>query len=140
MQKNLPAIAMRGIVPIPNNDFRADIGRPISLKALEEAEKTFDNQIIILVQKNPLIENPTPKDIESYGVLARTTMKVRLPNGNIKAKFQIIKRVKVKDFFLTNPFFVVEYEEVESVSDDLDKEATLAKMVLEELLKVRISF
>ncbi|NMA05848.1 MAG: endopeptidase La [Acholeplasmataceae bacterium] len=135
MQKNLPAIAMRGIVPIPNNDFRADIGRPISLKALEEAEKTFDNQIIILVQKNPLIENPTPKDIESYGVLARTTMKVRLPNGNIKAKFQIIKRVKVKDFFLTNPFFVVEYEEVESVSDDLDKEATLAKMVLEEVVK-----
>ncbi len=135
MQKNLPAIAMRGIVPIPNNDFRSDIGRPISLKALEEAEKTFDNQIIILVQKNPLIENPTPQDIESFGVLAKTTMKVRLPNGNIKAKFQIIKRVKVKDYFLTNPFFVVEYEEVESISDDLDKEATLAKMVLEEVVK-----
>ncbi|MGI6359668.1 MAG: endopeptidase La [Acholeplasmatales bacterium] len=135
MQKNLPAIAMRGIVPIPNNDFRSDIGRPISLKALEEAEKTFDNQIIILVQKNPLIENPTPQDIEPFGVLAKTTMKVRLPNGNIKAKFQIIKRIKVKDFFLTNPFFVVEYEEVESINDDLDKEATLAKMVLEEVVK-----
>lgn len=135
MQKNLPAIAMHGIVPIPNNDFRSDIGRPISLKALEEAEKTFDNQIIILVQKNPLIENPTPQDIEPFGVLAKTTMKVRLPNGNIKAKFQIIKRIKVKDFFLTNPFFVVEYEEVESVNDDLDKEATLAKMVLEEVVK-----
>lgn len=135
MQKNLPAVAMRGIVPIPNNDFRSDIGRPISLKALEEAEKTFDNQIIILVQKNPLIENPTPQDIEPFGVLAKTTMKVRLPNGNIKAKFQIIKRIKVKDFFLTNPFFVVEYEEVESINDDLDKEATLAKMVLEEVVK-----
>lgn len=134
MAKNLPAIAVRGIVPIPNNDFRSDIGRQISFKALDEAENTFDNHIIILVQKNPLIENPTPTDIEEYGVLAKVTMKVKLPNGNIKAKFNVIKRIKVVEYFLTNPFFVVEYEEVESVSDDFDKEATLTKMVMTETI------
>ncbi|MDD2575666.1 MAG: endopeptidase La [Acholeplasmataceae bacterium] len=134
MANNLPAIAVRGIVPIPNNDFRSDIGRQISFKALDEAENTFDNHIIILVQKNPLIENPTPTDIEEYGVLAKVTMKVKLPNGNIKAKFNVIKRIKVVEYFLTNPFFVVEYEEVESVSDDFDKEATLTKMVMTETI------
>ncbi len=134
MEKNLPAIAVRGIVPIPNNDFRSDIGRQISFKALDEAENTFDNHIIILVQKNPLIENPTPADIEEYGVLAKVSMKVKLPNGNIKAKFNVIKRVKVVEYFLTNPFFVVEYEEVDSISDDFDKEATLTKMVMTETI------
>jgi ATP-dependent Lon protease len=134
MANNLPAIAVRGIVPIPNNDFRSDIGRQISFKALDEAENTFDNHIIILVQKNPLIENPTPTDIEEYGVLAKVTMKVKLPNGNIKAKFNVLKRIKVVEYFLTNPFFVVEYEEVESLSDDFDKEATLTKMVMTETI------
>ncbi|NLN50481.1 MAG: endopeptidase La [Acholeplasmataceae bacterium] len=133
-RRNLPAFAVRGIVPIPNNDFRSDIGRPMSLKALDEAEKAFDNQILILVQKNPLIDNPTPSDIEEYGALAKVTMKVKLPNGNIKAKFSILKRVKILDYFLTNPFFVCEYEEVNTISDDFDKETTLTKMVLNEAI------
>ena len=87
--RNLPAIAVRGIVPIPNNDFRIDVGRPMSLKAIEEAEQTFDNQMLILVQKNPLIENPTPNDLEPYGVLAKIAMKVKLPNRNLKVKFTL---------------------------------------------------
>ena len=130
--RNLPAIAVRGIVPIPNNDFRIDVGRPMSLKAIEEAEQTFDNQMLILVQKNPLIENPTPNDLEPYGVLAKIAMKVKLPNRNLKVKFTILKRVKIKEFFLTNPFFVCEFDEQESFSSDLDKETTLTKMVMKE--------
>src|SRR5690554_395186 len=130
--RNLPAIAVRGIVPIPNNDFRIDVGRPMSLKSIEEAEQTFDNQMLILVQKNPLIENPTPNDLEPYGVLAKIAMKVKLPNRNLKVKFTILKRVKIKEFFLTNPFFVCEFDEQESFSSDLDKETTLTKMVMKE--------
>ncbi|MFA7376678.1 MAG: LON peptidase substrate-binding domain-containing protein, partial [Acholeplasmataceae bacterium] len=85
--KNLPAIVVRGLVPLPNNDFRTEIGRNISFKALEESETSFNNYVLILIQKNPMIENPTPNDIEEYGVLAKTTMKLKLPNGNLKAKF-----------------------------------------------------
>ena len=132
--RNLPAIAVRGIVPIPNNDFRIDVGRTMSLKAIEESEQTFDNHIIILVQKNPLIENPTPSDLEPFGVLAKLSMKVKLPNGSLKVKFNVLKRVKVKEYFLTNPFFVCEYEDALVFSSDLDKEATLTKMVMEEAI------
>ncbi len=133
--RNLPAIAVRGVVPIPNNDFRIDIGRPKSLKALDEAENAYDSQIVILVQKNPLIENPTPDDIEEYGALAQVTMKVKLPSGNIKAKFKIIKRIKISEYFLTNPFFVVKVEDVDTITDSIDKERTLTKMVLNDAVK-----
>ena len=44
--RSLPAIAVRGVVPIPNNDFRIDVGRTKSLKALEESESTYDNQFL----------------------------------------------------------------------------------------------
>lgn len=134
--RSLPALAVRGVVPIPNNDFRIDVGRKKSLKALEESESTYDNQILILVQKNPLIENPTPDDLEEYGTLASISMKVKLPNGNIKAKFRINQRIKIKEYFLTNPFFVCKYEEVETVFDDIEKEKALTKMVINDAIKL----
>jgi len=130
--KNLPAIVVRGLVPLPNNDFRTEIGRNISFKALEESETSFNNYVLILIQKNPMIENPTPNDIEEYGVLAKTTMKLKLPNGNLKAKFNILSRVKVKEYFLTNPFFVAEYEEAQTIAGDTDEEMTLVRMVMNE--------
>jgi ATP-dependent Lon protease len=56
LAKNLPAVIVRGIMPIPNNDFRIEVGRKVSLRAVEEAEKNFGGYTLILIQKNPIIE------------------------------------------------------------------------------------
>ena len=87
-----------------------------------------------MIQKNPLIENPTPADIEEYGVLAKTTMKLKLPNGNLKAKFNVVSRIKVKEYFLTSPFFVAEYEETQTIVSDVDQEMTLVRMVMNDVV------
>jgi ATP-dependent Lon protease len=135
LAKSLPAIVVRGTIPIPNNDFRIEVGRKISLKAVEEAEKNFGSYVIILVQKNPLIEEPTTKDIESFGVLAKIQMKIKLPNDAYKVKLSILNRIEVKDYFITEPYFVVEYDEKETFMNEQDKEVTLVKMVVEEVAK-----
>ncbi|BCR36063.1 endopeptidase La [Mariniplasma anaerobium] len=135
LAKSLPAIIVRGTVPVPNNDFRIEVGRKISLKAVEEAEKNFGSYVIILVQKNPLIEEPTTKDIESFGVLAKIQMKIKLPNEAYKVKLSILSRIEVKDYFITEPYYVVEYEEKDTIMSDQDKEVTLVKMVVEEVAK-----
>ena len=114
LQTSLPAIVVRGIVPIPNNDFRIEVGRKVSLKAIEESEKSFSSYVLILVQKNTLIENPTVADIETHGVLAKIAMKIKLPNNNYKIKFNLMSRIKVNEYFLTDPYFVADYEELES--------------------------
>ena len=132
LQTSLPAIVVRGIVPIPNNDFRIEVGRKVSLKAIEESEKGFSSYVLILVQKNPLIENPTAADIEEYGVLAKVAMKIKLPNNNYKIKFNLMDRIKVKEYFLTDPYFVADYEEVETKSGEIEEEATLLKLIAQE--------
>ena len=53
---SLPAVIVRGTIPMPQHDFRIEVGRKISLKAVEQAEQAFDQHVIILIQKNPLIE------------------------------------------------------------------------------------
>jgi len=133
LSRSLPAIVVRGTMPIPNNDFRIEVGRKISLKAVEEAEKNFGSYVIILIQKNPLIEEPTTEDIEKYGVLAKIQMKIKLPNDAYKVKLSILNRIKVKDYFLTEPYYVVEYDEQETVMTDTDEEVTLVKMVVSEI-------
>jgi len=132
LQTSLPAIVVRGIVPIPNNDFRIEVGRKVSLKAVEEAEKSFSSYVLILVQKNPLIENPTVADIETHGVLAKIAMKIKLPNNNYKIKFNIMSRIKVNEYFLTDPYFVADYEELENQTGDIEEENTLLKLITQE--------
>jgi ATP-dependent Lon protease len=133
LQKSLPAVVVRGTIPMPNNDFRIEVGRKLSLKAVEQSEHAFDQYVIILIQKNPLIENPTQEDIEPIGVLAKVSMKIKLPNDAYKIKFNILERVKIKDYFLSEPYFVVDYEMLETIKDDFDEEITLVKMVVGEL-------
>ena len=135
LNKNLPALAVRGVIPIPNNDFRIEVGRKMSLKAIEEAERNFGGYMIVLIQKNPLIEIPTKDDLEPYGVYAKVQMKIKLPNDAYKVKLNIISRIKVKDYFITDPYFVVEYEDANTLSDNVDEEVTLVKMIVEEVAK-----
>jgi ATP-dependent Lon protease len=133
LSKSLPAIIVRGTVPIPNNDFRIEVGRKVSLKAVEEAEKNFGSYAIVLIQKNPMIENPTVEDIEEYGTLVKVQMKIKLPNDAYKVKLSVIQRIKVKEYFLTDPYFVVEYEEKNTINGDVDEEVTLVKMIVTEV-------
>ena len=130
---SLPAVIVRGTIPMPQHDFRIEVGRKISLKAVEQAEQAFDQHVIILIQKNPLIENPTVEDLEPIGVLAKIGMKIKLPNDAYKIKFNILKRVTIKDYFLTDPYFVVDFEENETIKGDQEEEITLVKMVINEL-------
>ncbi|MCK9236299.1 MAG: endopeptidase La [Acholeplasmataceae bacterium] len=133
LPNNLPALVVRGTMPIPNNDFRIEVGRKMSLKAIEESEKNFGSYIVILIQKNPMIDAPTTEDIETFGVIAKIQMKIKLPNDAYKVKLNIINRIKVKDYFLTEPYFVVEYEEQETIIGDTEEEVTLVKMIVSEV-------
>lgn len=130
----LPAIAVRGITPIPNNDLRIEIGRPSSICALDLADNKFNANVVLLVQKDPAIEDVEPSDMLEVAVLAKITLKVKLPNGNYKAKFKLIRRVEITDFITTEPCFTVSFKDYETVNGDPDEEVALIKMVADEVI------
>jgi len=132
-ERNLPVIAVRGVVPIPNNDFRIEVGRKKSVDAIEAAEKDFDQYIIIAVQKDPSLEVPYIDDIHEYGVLARISVKIKLPNKNYKIKFNVIERVKINEFFLVEPFFVAKYESTPIEVLNSNSEIAAMRLVAHEM-------
>lgn len=131
-----PAIPLRGLIPIPNNEQRIEIGRLISLNALDALNyNTTNEQVILLLQKDPLVSEPKAKDFEEYGLLAERKSQIKLPTGNLKVKFKILDRVKILDYVSTSEYFEVNYEIVETVRGEEEEENALVKLVTKAILE-----
>ena len=131
----LPAIAVRGIVPLPSNEFRIEVGRINSIQALEAAEKMYGGNIVLLIQKDSTATEISKDDIEKVGVLAKIILKLKLPNGNYKVKFKISNRIEVKEYTSVDPYFVVNYEKIFSILENSDYELALMNNVSQEISK-----
>lgn len=129
----LPAIAVRGFVPLPGNDFKIEVGRENSVSALDAAEKMYGGNILLLIQKSATQNDVTKDDIEHIGVLARVTLKLKLPNGNYRVKFIIANRVEVLEYTQTAPYFVCSYNKLYSVLNNDETEMALLKQVSETI-------
>lgn len=135
----LPAIAVRGVLPLPNNELRIEVGRQASVSALDSAEKMYGGNIILLIQKDAAAVDVAPEDIEEIAVLAKISLKLKLPNNNYKVKFKITNRVKVLEYTSVDPYFVVNYEKLFSILNGDEEEAALLKNIASNISKGAIS-
>lgn len=136
----LPSIAIRGIAPFPHTDLRIEIGRNVSKNALLEAEKNYDSHVLLLIQENPMHDTPTEKNVLKNGVIAKIGIKIKLPNGNYKVKFDPIVRAELIQFQQTKPFFVTRFNTMPTTQDNIDQELTLARMLAKQILENGKSF
>ncbi len=130
----LPSIAIRGIAPFPHTDLRIEVGRIMSKNALLEAEKNYNGHVLLLIQENPMIDTPTSENVLQYGVVARIGIKIKLPNGNFKVKFDPIVRAKILNMEEINPFFITKFKTMPTVQDDIDQELALVRMLAKQVL------
>ncbi|HQN75072.1 MAG TPA: endopeptidase La, partial [Bacillota bacterium] len=68
-------------------------------------------------------------------ILARISVKIKLPNGNYKIKFEPITRVRLNDLIAKEPFYLIEFTSLVLVQDDLNEEQVLLKMVSKEIIE-----
>jgi len=130
----LPSIAIRGIAPFPHTDLRIEVGRIISKNALLEAEKNFDSHVLLLIQENPMHDTPTTTNVLQHGVVAKIGIKIKLPNGNFKVKFDPIVRAEILQIESTNPHFVTRFKTMPTVQDDIDQELALIRMLAKQVV------
>ncbi|MFA7075705.1 MAG: endopeptidase La [Candidatus Izemoplasmatales bacterium] len=129
----LPVIAVRGIIFLPASDIRVEIGRGFSKNAITEAEANRDGHVLLVFQENPTIEEPEYEDLVEVGILARISVKIKLPNGNYKIKFEPITRVRLNDLIAKEPYYLVDFTSLLLIQDDLNEEQVLLKMVTKEI-------
>lgn len=112
----IPAIALRGIVVFPLMETHVDIGRTSSMEAIDNALGQ-DKRLIVLVQKDGKIEEPTPEDLYEYGTLVEIKRVIKLPTDGLRMLVKGIECIKVNEFVTKEPFFVVQYESCQLTND-----------------------
>lgn len=120
-----PLLALRGVLIFPGMIANLDVGREKSIAAIDAAEAT-DKQIILVGQKQPEQENVAADDLYEWGVLANIKQKLQLPNGAVRLLVEGLERVHVLNAAEVHEneqdFFVGEVEVVPAV-DAVDTEA-----------------
>ncbi|RJP74186.1 MAG: endopeptidase La [Candidatus Zixiibacteriota bacterium] len=90
----LPVIPLRDVVVFPGTVYPLLIGRPNSLKVLDEiADST--KRILLLAQRDPGIDEVAPENLYTVGVVARVNQILRLPNGMTKVLVEGLSRATV---------------------------------------------
>lgn len=95
----LPLITLRDMVVFPHSVKPFIVGRPNSITAVESA-LAGDRRVLLVLQRDPQVEEPTPADLFRAGVVARIVQSLSLPNGHIKLLVEGVGRAVVGDFLL----------------------------------------
>lgn len=128
----LPVLPVRGVISLPNTEIRLEIGRPQSIEALEACEAN-GNYVVLVSQVDPNVEVPQSDDLFQYGTIAKITMKIKLPNGHYKVKFNSITRVEVDEYTQVDPYFEAVVKTMPSVLMESDQEEAMLRLLLDEV-------
>ena len=117
----LPVLPLRDIVVFPHMVVPLFVGRPKSVRALEDV-MSDDKQILLLTQKDAADDDPSTEDMYDIGAVATVLQLLKLPDGTVKVLVEGIRRARVTEFVPNAGFFEAR---VETVEDELDGEAEI---------------
>ena len=83
IDRELPLIPLRGLAIFPYMILNFDIGREISLKALDEA--MLDDELVFLTsQKESETDDPTEDDFYHVGTICKVKQMIKLPGDTVR--------------------------------------------------------
>lgn len=126
--KIYPLICTRGVILFPDQEIVIDVGREQSLKAIENAQDNYDDQIVLFSQLKMERENPTENDIYTVGTLCEIRH-VRRFDKFLRVKFKGLERVKLKQWIDGSLSEMAHVELMPSVRQDETEETALVRMV-----------
>jgi len=120
-----PLLPLRDVVVFPNVVVPLFVGRKKSIKALEYA-LSHEKEVFLSAQSDAGVDDPTPKDIYSFGTLGAVLQLLKLPDGTVKALIEGKERGQIENFMDKQGFFMVEVSKCEELTaSDLETEALM---------------
>lgn len=117
----LPLIPLRGLAIFPYMILNFDIGREISLKALDQA--MMEEELIFLTsQKEAEVDEPGEDDFYHVGTICKVKQMIKLPGDTVRVLVEGVSRGRVKQIEQEEGYFKAVIEEIVFDSDNLDSE------------------
>ncbi len=107
----LPILALRGLAVFPEQTVHFDVGRTKSIRALEAAMKG-DQHILLIPQKDILVDDPKLVDLCSIGVIAHVKQVLKTQGENLRILVTGVRRAKIAEVSQTEPYMAGYVESV----------------------------
>ncbi len=133
--EKLPVLVLRDVVVFPYMIVPLYVGRPKSKRAVDIALNS-DRLIVLMTQKDPLIEDPKSKDLYLTGTAALIVRMLKLPDGRMRVLVQGVSRVKIKA--ISDKGKVV-YSNISVMEDKEPKRLTLKHKALMKSVKEKFN-
>ncbi|MGL5711898.1 MAG: endopeptidase La [Paraclostridium sp.] len=127
-ERELPVVPLRGLAIFPYMILSFDVGRDISLKAIDEG-MAQDEVIFLTAQKDSSIDEPTPDDYYHTGTLCKVKQLVKLPGDGVRILVEGISRGVIKEITQEEPYIKAMVDEIvydmDSINEEKEVQATV---------------
>jgi len=102
--QDLPVLLLRNTVLFPQVVVPLAVGRPKSVRLIEEAAEN-NSPIAILTQKNAEVDEPSTADLYTIGTVARVLKIVKIADDNYSVIIQGQQRIELEEMLQEEPYF-----------------------------------
>ena len=99
----MPILALRGLAVFPDQTVHFDVGRQKSVRALEAAMKQ-DQTLLLIPQKDILLDDPKLIDLYSIGTVAKVKQVLKTQGENLRVLVTGICRGKITELSQSDPY------------------------------------
>ena len=99
----MPILALRGLTVFPEQTIHFDVGRHKSILALDAAMKG-DQHILLIPQKDLLVDDPKLADLCTIGVVANVKQILKTQGENLRVLVTGVHRARITEVTRTEPY------------------------------------
>lgn len=127
----LPVVPIRDGIVFPGTEMILTFGRQRSVSAIEAAQ-TSGKRVVLVMQRNANINDPTPSDLNQIGTVGEIVQMMR-NEGEINALVRGITKVEITSYEAVEPFFVARVAELPEIIEDDEETKALFNHLTNEL-------
>lgn len=132
IQMTLPALCFKGMVVLPNNEIRVELGRSDSARTIKEIMDTEDKLLVVLSKKQFLSSNDNKTEFNNIGVVGKIIAYTETSTTR-RIAIKTIVRCNVDSFIETDPVIRVNITTKPSFSTSHTKELACVRLLVQEL-------
>lgn len=130
-QNMYPVVPIRDGIVFPGTEMILTFGRQRSVSAIE-AGQASGKKVVLVMQRNPNINDPTAADLYSIATVAEIVQMMK-NEGEINALVRGISKVTIDSFEAVEPYFIAKVSEVTEAAEETDEVKALFNHLTNEL-------
>ncbi len=128
----IPVVCTRGIVIFPGLDVKIEVGRPKSINAIRVAEDEYAGYLLIVCQRDIMVEDPHQSDVYEYGTYVKIKISRKRENF-MMVTFTGLQRAKINSIEETNELMYADITLLDNIHGNHEEEVALVKTIINQL-------